>query len=143
MPYATQQDMIKAFGEREIVALTDRERTGALNAAVLDHALEQADGEINPYLVNRVNIPLSVVPPILVTHACNIARYRLTGSEAMETEIIERRYKDAMRFLEMVAAGKVSLGVDAQGEQPTPPTGGAVQFSSGGHVFSRESTSRS
>lgn len=143
MTYATHQDMIDAFGEREVIAITDRENAGAINAAVLAKALAQADGEINPYLVGRVTLPLASVPTVLVTHACDIARYRLTGSETVETETIARRYKDAIRFLEFVAAGKVSLGIDSSGQQPAPPTGGTVQFTSGGHVFSREATERS
>lgn len=140
MPYAVKQDMIDAFGEREVIALTDRNDIGAVDDDVLTRALNDADAEINPYLQQRLQLPLANVPRIIVTYACDIARYRLTSAEAVETEKITNRYKDAIKFLSAFAAGKVSLGVDDSGQPPAPTPGGTVQFQTGSKVFGRDST---
>lgn len=140
MPYATKQNMIDRFNEREVIALTDRIDAGVVDDAVLNAALADADAEINPYLEGRVALPLTTVPVILRGYACDIARYRLTGSGVMETDIIRKRYDDAIAFLKAFAAGKVSLGLDNLNQQAPAPSGGAVKFSNAGTIFSRENT---
>lgn len=49
---------------------------------------------------------------------------------------IRDRYKDAIRFLELAVAGKVSLGGMPGGE--TAPTGNGVVFAPGSKVFGRD-----
>jgi len=137
MPYATKQAMIDRFAEREVIALTDRDDAGVIDDAVLQAALVNADAEINPYLENRVALPLATVPLILVGYACDIARYRLTGAAVIETDTIARRYRDAIEFLKLFAAGKVSLGLDSGNAQPAAPVSSRVQFATAGTVFSR------
>jgi len=138
MSYAVKQDMIYRYGDREVIALTDRTDTGAINDAVLDGALAAADDEMNPYLAGKVRLPLAAVPKVLKHFACDIARYRLCGGQVVETEEIRNRYKDAIRFLENVASGKISLGLDAN--NAPAPAQNTVQFRPGTRVFSREGT---
>lgn len=137
MPYATKANMIARFGEPEVIALTDR--TGSLDAvddAVLASALAEADAEIDPYLAPRHTLPLSSVPEILAGFACDIARYRLSGSVVTETETVRNRYKDAIKFLELVASGKIGLGLDAANNVAAPAN--TVQFSApNGRAFDR------
>jgi phage gp36-like protein len=103
MTYAVKNDMIARFGEREVVALTDRDETGVVDDAVLTQGLVTADAEINAYLAGRVALPLATPPLILIGYACDIARYRLTGANVIETDVIGRRYKDAIDFLKLFA----------------------------------------
>jgi phage gp36-like protein len=138
MTYAVKQDMIDRFGEREVIALTDRANTGAVNDAVLGIALAQADAEIEPYLIGKVKLPFVTVPKVLAGYACDIACYRLTGAEVIETETVRNRYKDAIRFLEHVAKGVISLGLDVN-NQPAPAQN-TVQFTTSSKVFSRDAT---
>jgi phage gp36-like protein len=134
--YATKAAMIARFGEDEVIALTDRANLGVIDDAVLNSALAEADAEIDPYLAPRHQLPLASVPKILIGYACDIARYRLCGASVMETEAIRNRYKDAVRFLESVAAGKLGLGLDAANN--VAPPANTVQFSApGGRVFDR------
>ena len=140
MTYATQQAMIERFAEREVIALTDRDSTGSINDAVLAVALANADAEINTYLESRVSLPLAVTPVVLVGYACDIARYRLTGAEVVETETIARRYHEAIKFLTMFAAGKISLGLDLSNAPAPVSPGGGVKFTNAGSIFSRANT---
>jgi hypothetical protein len=81
MAYATQQNLIDRFGERELIELTDRADppTGAIDAAVVTKALADADGAINGYLAVKYQLPISPVPVMFERFGCDIARYYLRG----------------------------------------------------------------
>lgn len=133
MSYATQQDMINRYGEREVRLLTDRDNLGAINAAVLAYALTQADAELDGYLQGRFSLPLASVPVLLVGIACDIARYRLAGTDIRETDPIRTRYKDAIKLLTSISKGELQLGLSAGGQ--TAPETGAVRVVEGDRVF--------
>lgn len=136
MPYASQSDMIARFGEREVIALTDRDNLGMIDAAVLAGALAEADAEIDPYLAPRHRLPLASVPKIVTGFACDIARYRLCGASVTLTDDIRDRYRDAIRFFEQVAKGVIGLGLDAANNPAQPAN--TVRFSApSGRVFGR------
>lgn len=135
--YATKADMLNRFGDREVIALTDRANLGVINDTVLDAALAESMAEIDPYLAPRHQLPLANVPRIVTGFACDIARYRLCGSGVTLTDDIRDRYKDAIRFFEHVAAGKIGLGLDAANNPARPAN--TVQFSvPAGRVFGRD-----
>lgn len=133
MPYATQQHMVDRFGGQELIELTDRANLGVIDTAVLSRALDDADGEINGYLATRHTLPLSPIPTVITRLACDIARYFLYEDRA--TEAVRTRYKDAVKFLQGVSDGSITLGVDASNNAPTEP--GGPQFDSAGRVFTR------
>ena len=136
MSYATKQDLIDRFKEPELIQLTDSSGdAGAIDDTVLSRALDDADAEIDTYLVARYALPLPTVPRVLVNAACDIARYRLY--EDRSTEHVTKRYDDAVKLLRMVSEGKVSLGLDTNQQATT--TAGGPQFDSPGRVFTRDS----
>lgn len=136
MAYATLDDMVEAFGEREVVSLTDRDNLGYIDAALLQKFLDNASGEMDAYLVKRYAVPLVEVSPLLTTYCCDISRYRLSGSDVTEIETVRNRYKDAIRFLEAVRDGKIDLGT---GLAPSvdPATQDLSYVVQGENVFSR------
>lgn len=136
--YASLDDMISRFGERQMVEATahlDPESTEIAESVVAD-ALADADAEINSYLGGRYAVPLAEVPRILLPLACDIARYRLWQDRASET-IIDR-YKAAISFLRDVAAGKATLGIADPQTEPAETSGG-VQLSTGCASSARDS----
>ena len=136
--YATREDMVKAFGERECVSLTDRTFTGQIDDDVMTGALVQASAEIDGYLCGRYPVPWADEPRVLVGRCCNITRYLLCGSDTQMTDEIRERYEDTIRYLEKIAAGKISLGRNTAGEAIRSSTGARVV--SGGRVFGRDQT---
>ncbi len=100
--------------------------------AVVQRALQDADGVIDGYLRMRKPVPYTVplaepVPGIVATWARWIARYllhkdRVNTQEA--TDPVVRDYKEALRFLQLVQDGKFSLGA---GDALPPPSGGAPE----------------
>ncbi len=133
--YATVQDMLDAYGEAEVIALTDRAGEGHVAEAIATAALTRASDEADSYLAGRYAVPVATVPPVLAAMVCDIARYRLTGGEAQETDPITERYRLAIRWLERVASGAADLpGVG------TPSSGAVITFSPGRRVWSRPVT---
>ena len=111
MAYATVNDMIVHLGEDEVVSLSDRLNSGVVNDVLVTNALARASSEIDSYLATRHQVPLTVVPPMLKTRCVEIAYYLLCrGARVINDDIVEL-YKDAIRWLRDVAAGKASLGL--------------------------------
>ena len=131
MMYATAQDMIFAFGEHEVIACTDRDGLGDIDAAVLDAALLYACSEADSYLARRYALPLPGVPAVLTAVVCDITRYRLTGGQVSETDPIKDRYKLAIAWLRDLAAGEISL---PELEAPAPSESDVI-FAGGRRVF--------
>lgn len=121
MPYATQSNLITRFSEAELIQLTDRpdrsdpENAGTIDSSVLNQAIADADAEINSYLT-AYPLPLAVVPANLLRIACDITRYYLYDDQMIEP--VQKRYKDAIDWLKLVAAGKIALPPDTLGNVP-------------------------
>ncbi|NWO05564.1 MAG: DUF1320 domain-containing protein [Alteromonadaceae bacterium] len=136
MSYAGQSDMVNRFGEQELIQLTDRDHTGAINTVVLDRALADSTAEIDGYLASRYQLPLTNTPTVLVRVCSDIARYHLHDDHIPEP--VEARYKTAVDLLRQVSNGRVSLGVSDTGAEPTSNDG--VEMQSGGRVWDRNTS---
>lgn len=105
--------------------------------ARIQQAVTESGAVIDGYIGRRYTLPLASVPGILVTWARAITRYKLHGDRITgeTTDPIVRDYKDAIKFLSLVADGKFSLGV----EDPAQGTStGDVRIDAGQKVFGRE-----
>lgn len=114
--YATKQDMIDRYSERELIELTDRAEpyTDAIVDTVLDKALADAGIEIDSYIARKYDLPLASTPPMLNRHACTIAWYIL--HRGRHPDEVRDQYKDALSWLKDVADGRVEL--DVAGSRP-------------------------
>ncbi|MDB5802269.1 MAG: hypothetical protein JWL63_3208 [Rhodocyclales bacterium] len=133
MSYATRADLIDAFGEDEVIALSDRSNLGITDDALIAKALSDASAEIDGYLQARYPLPLLNVPRLLAVLCGDVARYRMTGSSANATEDIRNRYKDAIKTLGFIRDSKLDLGIDPAGEAPA--VNAAVRVSAPARVF--------
>lgn len=100
--------------------------------AVIAQAIEDAQSAIDGYLSGRYGTPMATPPAVVKRLACDVARYYLYDDHATET--VQKRYDAAIAFFRDVAAGKVTLGPEANA---TRPAGGSVHMVSGERVFSR------
>ena len=100
MPLATRADMVAAFGEEELIQLTDRAGAGAIDDTVLDAALAAASDEALGWLPRDPLRP----SPALVRHVCAIARFLLYKDAA--TEEVRMRYEHAMAWLRAASRGR-------------------------------------
>lgn len=137
MSYATLSDLVEQFGDREVLALADRNNDGVADSALVASALKKASDEIDAYLAARFPLPLSVVPSQLVDICCDIARYKLSGAEVTEVDTVRTRYKDAVKKLESIRDGKIDIGLSVAGQAPAESA--SVQVTGGGRTFDRAS----
>jgi phage gp36-like protein len=110
MAYATTQDIIDRYGKDQLLILADRDGDGIADVEVTDRALADADSEIDLHVGKVYDLPLATVPSVLVQVAVDIAIYRMCNNDALVTEEIRTRYKDARGTLRSIAKGETSLG---------------------------------
>ena len=134
MTYCTQDDLVTRFGEEELAQLTDHNwEDGRLDETVIARAIDDAAGEIDARLVKRYPLPLTTVPRLLTRVACDIARFYLYQDRVTET--VEKRYNAAIKLLDGMARGDVSLGL----ESTQQPQDGPAEITSNDRLFKRSS----
>ncbi|WP_287906518.1 DUF1320 domain-containing protein [Acinetobacter sp.] len=109
--YATEEDMIKRFGN-EVETLKSMLPEGAIA-----EALQDATEEIDSYVAVKYTLPLPSIPSTLQRIACNIARYRLYFQQP--TDEVENRYKAEIDYLKRIADGKAMLNILNQDNEVT------------------------
>lgn len=100
----TLTDLTDRFGETEIINLSDHDRLEVINEVVVNQAINDATAEVIGYL-NPTGLIVNGVytgtpPKSLVLKTCDIARYYLYENGV--TEIVEKRYKQAIDWLLLV-----------------------------------------
>ena len=139
MSYATPQDMIDRYPNRDLIQLTNEDPTATtVNTTVLQQALDDASTEIDGYLGTRFRLPLTDVPALLDRLACDIAMYRMQVLRPIHDLSEARlRYDDAIAMLTKVAAGQLSLGVASDGNE-TMIAAGAEEVVGPTRLFGRK-----
>ena len=145
MSYSTQaevRDMIKddalnaIIGDTFIEEPAEREE---LVGPIIDAAIGDADAEIDGYLAKRYAVPLSPAPKVINKFSKDIAVYNLFSrigiDEGTDQKTYLNRYNAAIKFLTLVAEGKVSLGEEADDPATAAATGFSVK--SNPRLFSR------
>ena len=116
------------------------EREG-LVGPIIDEAIADADGEIDGYLAKRYAVPISPAPKIINKCSKDIAVYNLFSrigiDESTDQKTFLNRYNQAIKFLTLVAEGKVSLGAESDNPTTAAQTGFSVK--SNPRLFSRNS----
>lgn len=116
MAYCTLDDLLSRFGDDEVYVAFDRDNDGEVETSAVDQALADADEEINTYLAARYALPLANIPAVLVRLAAQMAIYHGSIGTAI-TEEKRKRYEDAVKMLNKISRGDISLGL-AAAEEP-------------------------
>lgn len=134
MAYCTVTDLVAIFGELDIAALTNRSNAQAstVDDAIAQQAIVQAEAEVNVYLEGRYPLPLATIPLILKQVVADIARFYLYTRIDAEHPAAQR-YRQRIKLLEGIAAGRLSLGLDAANNVATPAD--TVQIAPGRNDF--------
>jgi len=117
MSLITKQDMIEAFGEQELIELTNLDAYGldqSIDDVRLDKAIAYAESIGYSYVARRHSFPLSGKPLALLHRLLDIARYQLEHGQPRED--VQRRYTESIKWLEGVARGDINLGLMAGDE---------------------------
>lgn len=132
MTYCTKQDLINAFGEEELIQLTDRSFNAEINEVVLGNAIQKAEVEVDLWIAGSYSLPLASVPPALMYIACDLTRYFLSPDIDGEHPTT-LRYREAKKSLQAIARGETSLS-------PTTNRVDLVQVAPGRNDFSDRSS---
>ena len=126
MAYTTLSQLTDRFGERMLIALTDRATvaTGVIDTNVIDAAITAADAMIDGYLAGRYTLPLTVTPQLIADLSEEIAIWKLHRSQPDEK--IAEDYKAAIRTLKDIASGTIRLDVAGTAPASTGGTGARV-----------------
>ena len=123
MIYATVKDMVERYGEREMVALTDRDGTGEANTSLLNRAIADAVAFVDGFVGRVYQLPLAgcaqpvttvgapvqyVAPPVLTRITCDLARYYLY-TDLPDDHEVTRRHKQVIAELKALADGSTQL----------------------------------
>lgn len=136
--YSTLDDMKKLLPEEMIVQLSDDEGIGVIIQDRVDEVIASADSEIDSYCGGRYSVPFAVVHPILKKISVDIAIYNLYSRKAEKIpETRADRYKNAIRQLELISKGQISIGVDPEPAAPSKSSS-AVQVVSNPKIFGRD-----
>lgn len=131
--YCNQLNLQDRYGLDELVQITNPTNPDAtaVDTVRTADAIDDIDALIDAKLAARYALPLASVPRVLRNIACDVVRARLY--EDRITDHVSKRETAALRLLDDIAAGKVSLGLADNG-QTTAPTDGP-QFVTSGRVF--------
>ena len=132
--YATTQDIITAYGEDALIAAMDDD--AVVHEPTVTAALEKATAEIDSYIADRYPLPLPSTPARLRDICVDIATYKFSQTADVLTDEIRQRYEDAVKWLDKVASGRVSLGLPKAAGQKSAK---AVVVSGPKPLFSRQS----
>ncbi len=136
MAYCIQDDILNQLEESALIELTDDENTGAVVDAVVARAITDADATIDAYCQGRYSVPLSPVPEKIRQVSVDIAIYNLYSRRGdVVPEVRKDRYREAVRFLEKVAEGKITLGAATPGPTNTENT---VSIDGSDRIFTRD-----
>ncbi|MGI6254241.1 MAG: gp436 family protein [Acutalibacter sp.] len=147
MSYCTRQEvreMLKDDALNIIIGdayIEDAEEREIKIGPIIDEAIEDAEGEIDGYLAKRYAVPIAPAPKALNKFAKDIAVYNLYSRIGIDESSAEKnylnRYNAAVKFLTLVAEGKVSIGAQADDPATAASTGFSVKSST--RLFSRDS----
>src|SRR3989338_6466970 len=140
MPYCSKTDILNFLPQDELTQLTDDDGNRVEDAGILDSVISSADATIDGYLqVRKASVPLSPVPNLIRDFSIAITIFYLHSRRGIEfsTEDIKRlRYENAIKTLEKIAEGKLSLGEGSSSAQ-TETGGPKTNKTSDNRVFTR------
>ena len=133
MSYSTKEEvreMLKDDALNAIIGDTfieDPVEREELFAPIIEGAIADADAEIDGYLAKRYAVPLSPAPKVINKFSKDIAVYNLFSrigiDESTDQKTYLNRYNAAIKFFELVADGKVSIGTEADDPASAAATG--------------------
>ena len=138
MSYSVLDYIKKLIPEDTLIQLTDDDGIGTVNQGRVDEAIAQADSEIDSYCGGRYSVPFATVPGIVKKISVDIAIYNLYSRRVeVIPETRADRYKNAIRQLEGISKGVISIGVDPAPSAATQSSN-TVEIATSEKIFSRD-----
>ncbi len=141
--YCAVADLEKLVAPGQLRQLADDGPGAPAPEEVMAEAIDQADREIDAYLGTVREVPLDPVPPLVANLSAKIAVYNLHRRRThLDLGEWAEEYKRALRLLERIAAGDVSLGPPEEGGTSQPAGGGQAVVVTGEPMFTDQDLER-
>ena len=134
--YASVDDMVRRFGEVEMIRLTtpDGQDAETVQRDPAERALIDASGVIDGYLRKRYQVPMEIAPQEVQRAACMLARYDLQlGEQKNPSQQAKDERDSVMRWLRDISEGKVLLDL----AEVSPGDDSFAQYADRPTVFGR------
>lgn len=117
--YCTQTDLGSQISDADLLLLADDDGDGAVDAAVLTKVFTDVADLIDGYLAGRYSLPLNPVPEVLRTLSAQMSIYQLYARRTQGVpDHRQAQYDAAIRYLEKLGEGKITLGPDDPSGNP-------------------------
>ncbi|MBI5178820.1 MAG: DUF1320 domain-containing protein [Nitrospinae bacterium] len=137
MPYSTIADLLNRVSEATLVQLTDTANTGAVDAALAQSAIADADALIDGVIAPVYQVPLAAVPRVITDHSAAIAIYKLHLFRSVDPGVWKDAYRNAMDFLHAVAERRAALEGNTVEPPPSANLENTLSYTSEPRNFSR------
>lgn len=112
--YCTIDDLIKQSSAEVLIRCTDDDGSEEINQEIITEKILDAQTEIDSYCSSQYSVPFAPVPGLIKKLAVDITLYHLISRRGLAEDspdvILVRRYKDAVKLLENLAKGLVTIG---------------------------------
>lgn len=137
MSYIVQADLLAQLSQAQLTQLTDDIGNGVIDDTRVDQAIADAEAEIDGYVATRYAVPVAApVPALLKKLAIDITVYNLWRRKQKIPDLVRTAYEDAVKKLEAIAKGVVTLGVDPAPAESSKGTAGETFGSE--RIFDRD-----
>lgn len=136
--YVTRDDLLRVDGNL-VWNLAVKKDSGELDEDKISQAIADADAEIDSFLAKRYQLPLAVpeIPRPLHRVAITLAFYWLSDRDNQITELMQKRYDDALKALREMANGTRELGLPAHVTPVETDNGRIIVISDNCRLFTR------
>ncbi|WP_459613053.1 gp436 family protein [Bilophila wadsworthia] len=117
--YMTPEELLSFLPGQSVIELTNDDPRGTEpDMDKVEEALRAAEELVDGYLRGRYELPLSTVPTLLRDVVRVIARFKLyeRRPESDMPETVMETYKAAVKTLEQIRSGRITLGIAATAE---------------------------
>lgn len=123
--YCTLSDLEAAVTKRRLIEATNDDNptaTGEIDQTKVDAAIARAGDLIDGYLGKRYSLPLPSVPSLVSRLAVDITVHNLFArvQDGEMSQGVRDREKEAIRVLELIMRGEISLGLPTTASAPAP-----------------------
>ena len=114
--YCTAADLEAVIGREALLIAAGDPGTDTVDADAVARAIVAAGSLIDGWLRSRYSLPLPDVPEHLRRAAVRLAHAELVGENTTTSELITARAAAAQKLVESIAAGKIRIGGDLDGD---------------------------
>jgi phage gp36-like protein len=139
MSYATQDDLVAAFGQDQLLLIADRDNDGVLDADVIQRQLDGAGSIVDGFVRSRYTLPLSPVDGVIRDIVCDLARTALFGKGTQVPQEVLDRDKVARALLLQIANGTMTLSAELVTSSSGPSQAQTAEISAECRQFTRDS----